>query len=898
MIDKDKKKGVILDNSTEEKLTIDENTEFDYDDNKRVVFKKKQPIKVEEVEEEVPQEKEEYQVQSQLILSERDGLYPVRVEKEMQNSFLEYAMSVIVSRALPDARDGLKPVHRRILYDMAELGIGHSSQHRKSARIVGDVLGKYHPHGDTSVYEAMVRMAQEFSMRYPLVDGHGNFGSIDGDSAAAMRYTEARMSKLASEMLDGIKKETVDFVDNYDGSEQEPVVLPSRFPNILVSGATGIAVGMATEIPPHNLVETIDATIALARNKDITTKELMEHIKGPDFPTGAIILGTKGIFDAYETGKGKIPVRSQTEVKEFSNGKSRIVITEIPYAVKKTTIIEKIADLHKEKAVEGIQEVRDESNREGIRIVIEVKKNYNANVLLNKLFQKSYLQTNFNVNMVSLVNGEPKLLNLKQILTIYIKHQEDVVTRRLKFDLEKASDKLHVLEGLKIAVSNIDEVVQIVKSSATDAIAQDKLATRFNLTERQTKAILDMNLRRLTGLNIEKMDAEINELNKEIAYLKDILSSHEKLINLIIDELNEIKTKYGDERRTFIDESAAASISDEDLIPENQIVITTSVNGYVKRMKLDDYHTQRRGGIGTNTMKTYQDDDISSIIQTSTHTDLLLFSNFGRVYRVRAYQIPEGSRQSKGTPFINIVQSLSVAEGEKIVSLLSIDSYSENQFLVTVSEKGNVKKTPLSEYESIRSNGKNAFKLKDEDKLVNAFIVTDENDILIASNEKNVVKFSSKGIRPMGRFSQGVIGIRFKEDRKVICASSDLDGDLILSIGTKGFGKLTHKSEFRLIKRGGKGVTAINADKAGDLIFAKFVSITDEALIITSSGTTIRVKIAQISQTSRNTKGVKIINLRENDEITAVEIVKSSDNDEEIIEEQSEKIIEANLSEV
>ncbi|EFF41605.1 DNA gyrase subunit A [Mycoplasmopsis alligatoris] len=885
----DNKEKNKIDNE-EQKVHLETNLEYEYEENNRMVFKKKAAPKVEVEEEEIPQEKEEYQVQSQLITDPINGLSPIKVDSEMKNSFLEYAMSVIVSRALPDARDGLKPVHRRILYDMLELGITHSSQHRKSARIVGDVLGKYHPHGDSSVYEAMVRLAQDFSMRYPLVDGHGNFGSIDGDQAAAMRYTEARMSKLAAEMLDGIKKDTVNFVDNYDASELEPVVLPSRFPNILVSGATGIAVGMATEIPPHNLTETINATIAFARNPEITTKELMEHIKGPDFPTGATILGVKGIYDAYETGKGKIPLRSQAKIEEFANGKSRIIITEIPYAVKKTTIIEKIVELHKDKTVEGIGELRDESNREGIRIVIDVKKGYNAHILLNKLYQKSYLQTNVNANLVALVHGEPKLLNLKQILSIYLDHQIEVVTRRLKFDLEKAQDKLHILDGLKIAVSNIDEVVQIIKTSANDAIAQERLAKRFNLSDRQTKAILDMNLRRLTGLNIEKMNLEIDELNKEISYLKGILESREALINLIIDELSEIRDRFGDERRTQIDEFTVSSISDEDLIPVNNIVITTSVKGYVKRMKLEDYNMQNRGGIGVSTMKTYDDDDISKILQTTTHTDLMLFTNLGRVYRIRAHQVPEGSKQSKGTPFINIIPSLNEKEGEKVVSLLSVDEYNDDHFLVTITEKGVIKKTALSEYESIRSNGKNAFRLKEDDHLVNAFIVTDENEILIASNGKNVVKFSSLDLRPLSRNSQGVRGIRLDENKKVIAASSDLDGEFILSIGTKGFGKLTHSDEFRLIKRGGKGVTAINADKAGDLIFAKFVNKNDEALIITSSGTTIRISISQLSVTSRATKGVKIINLRENDEIIAVEIVKTEEEMEDFIKAMTQEI--------
>ncbi|VEU70864.1 DNA gyrase subunit A [Mycoplasmopsis glycophila] len=862
----------------ENKAHIITELEFEYDDDKRVVFGKKKKEIIEEVEEEeAPQNLDEYQVTSQIILEPTEGLEPVIIDSEMKNSFLEYAMSVIVSRALPDARDGLKPVHRRILYDMSELGITPGSQHRKSARIVGDVLGKYHPHGDSSVYEAMVRMAQDFSMRYPLVDGHGNFGSIDGDEAAAMRYTEARMSKLSAEMLDGIKKNTVDFVDNYDASEIEPSVLPSRFPNLLVSGATGIAVGMATEIPPHNLGETIDATIALARNPEITVRELMEHIKGPDFPTGATILGTKGILDAYETGKGKIPVRSKTEVIELANGKSKIIVREIPYAIKKTLLIQKITELHKDKVVEGISDLRDESNREGIRIVIDVKKGVNPHILLNKLYQKSYLQTNFNVNMVALVKGEPKLLNLKQVLEIYLEHQKEVVTRRLQFDLNKAQEKAHILDGLKIAISNIDEVVAIIKSSKTDQEAQDRLASRFSLTEKQTKAILDMNLRRLTGLNIEKMNAEIDELQKEIELLQSILNSEEKLIDTIVDELTVIKNKYSDARRTKIDESNAGIISDEDLIPEREIVITASVNGYVKRINLEDYSVQNRGGIGSIGMKTYDNDDISMIIKTSTHTDLLLFSNFGRAYQIRAHQIPEGSKNSKGIPLINVVPSLEVENGEKIISILDVAEYSDNLYLGTVTEKGLFKKTSLSFFQNIRRNGLNAFKLNEGDKLVRAFKLSDDDLILVANNDKNIVKFKADDVRPLGRNALGVKAITLTNNQKVISCSSNLDGSYILSIGSKGFGKLTPHEEYRLTKRGAKGTTGINSEKAGHLVFASFVNLEDELLIITANGITIRTKIEQISQTSRNTKGVKIINLRENDEIVAIDVLKSNE---------------------
>ncbi|MFV8476130.1 DNA gyrase subunit A [Mycoplasma sp. VS403A] len=871
MNDKDK---ILVNDNEEEKVKIQDDTEFEYEENNTMIFRKKKPVVIEEEEEEIPQENEEYVVTSQIITEPTDGLHPVVIDNEMKQSFLEYSMSVIVSRALPDARDGLKPVHRRILYDMSELGITPGSQHRKSARIVGDVLGKYHPHGDSSVYEAMVRMAQDFSMRYPLVDGHGNFGSIDGDAAAAMRYTEARMAKIAVEMLDGIKKDTVDFVDNYDGSEQEPTVLPCRFPNLLVSGSSGIAVGMATEIPPHNLGETIDATIALAKNPEITVKELMQYIKGPDFPTGAIILGTKGILEAYETGRGSIPVRSKCEVIEQSNGKSKIIIREIPYAIKKTTIIEKIAELHKTKVIEGIVDLRDESNREGIRLVIDVKKGVNPHILLNKLYQKSNIQTTFNFNLVAIVNNEPKTLNLKQALEVFIDHQKEVVTRRLKFDLNKAEERAHILDGLKIAVSNIDEVVAIIKKSKTDADAQQALGQRFGLSEKQTKAILEMRLSRLTGLSIEKMDAEITELQVEIAHYKDILSSETKLIDEIVLELQEVKEKYNDERRTVIDASAVGSISDEDLIPEREIVITMSSKGYVKRMDLDEYNTQRRGGMGSVSMKTYDDDDIAMIIHASTHTDLLLFSNYGKVYSLRGHQIPEGSKQSKGLPFINIIQGLDTENGEKIVSILDIDSYADNQYLVTVTKQGMFKKSELNLFSNIRRNGLIAFKLREGDQLVRAFVIGENDAVLLANNVKNIVIFKSDDVRPLGRSSLGVKGISLAPGQEVISASADNEGDYVLTLGEKGFGKLTSKDQFRLTNRGVKGVTGINAEKAGKLVFARFVNPSDELLVITSSGVTIRTQVDQISEASRNTKGVKIINLKDGDSIVDVEVIK------------------------
>lgn len=850
--------------------------EYDYEENNKVVFKSKEVL-VDEEEEIAPQNSDEYQVTSQIIEKEQDGLFPVIIDNEMQNSFLEYSMSVIVSRALPDVRDGLKPVHRRILYDMSELGISPSSQHRKSARVVGDVLGKYHPHGDISVYEAMVRMAQDFSMRYPLVDGHGNFGSIDGDQAAAMRYTEVRMSKLSAEMIEGIKKETVDFVDNYDASEKEPVVLPSRFPNLLVSGSSGIAVGMATEIPPHNLGEVIDATILLAKKPNSTIKELMEHLKGPDFPTGGIILGNKGIIDAYETGKGSIIVRSKTKIIEKSNGKSQIIVSEIPYAIKKTTLIQKIVEYHKSKDIDGIADLRDESNREGIRIVIDIKRGYNPNIILNKLFQKTYLQTTYSANLVALVNGEPNVLNLKTALNEYIKHQKIVITRRLEFDLRKAEERAHILEGLKICIANIDEVVKIIKTSQTDQIAQDRLSKRFDLSERQTKAILDMNLRRLTGLNIEKMEEELSALLIEIKNYKEILSSEEKLIDLMVTELNEIKDRFNDSRRTKIDLSGVGRISDEDLIPETDIIITTSVKGYIKRINLEEYNTQKRGGVGSKSMKTYQDDDIAMILQTKTHTDLLLFSNFGKVYKLRGHQIPEGSKQSKGVSIVNILENLDVENNEKIISIISIDDFSDDKYLTTITKYGIIKKSNLSLFKNIRKNGLIAFKLNEKDELVRAFVVSDSDDILVANNYKNIVLFKANEIRSQGRNSLGVKAIKLIDNQHVISASTNNDGNYILSIGSKGFGKLTLQDEFRLTKRGAKGVSGINPEKAGNLVFASFVKQNDELIIITSSGITIRTEINQISETSRNTKGVKVIKLKDDDEIVAIDVIKSND---------------------
>ncbi|MGZ9413896.1 DNA gyrase subunit A [Mycoplasma sp. 5370] len=836
------------------------------DEEMETVFKEETAEESDE-EEVAPQDKEEYVVSSQIIENEAGGIIPKPISDEMRNSFLEYAMSVIVSRALPDARDGLKPVHRRILYGMSELGITHSVAHKKSARIVGDVLGKYHPHGDSSVYDSMVRMAQDFSLRYPLIDGHGNFGSIDGDAAAAMRYTEARMSKIASLMVESIKKDTVDFMPNYDGSESEPTILPSKIPNLLVSGVTGIAVGMATTIPPHNLGEVIDATIALAKNPEISIDELMQHIKGPDFPTGAMILGQSGITKAYETGRGSFILRSKAKIEELKNGKSKIIVYEIPYEIKKPILIEKIVQLIKEKKLDGISDIRDETSREGIRVVFDIKKGFIPEVVLNNLFKYTSLQVSYSINMIALVKGEPKLLNLKEALEVYLEHQIDVFTRRLQFDLKKAEERVHVLEGLKIAIENIDEVIKIIKSSKSDAEAQEKLAARFNLTQIQTKAIIEMRLSRLTGLAVEKLVNEMEELYQKIKELKEILDSKEKLINLIVSELQEVKENFADERRTEITATEVGTIQDEDLIPSQDVAITLTNNGYVKRINIDEYKTQNRGGVGSNTASTYEDDNLSSILITNTHTDLLIFTSLAKVYRLRSYQIPEQSKQGKGIPFINLI---GIQKDEKVISMLSINEYNSGTYLVTVSKKGIIKKTEISNYERINANGKIALGLKEGDELKRAFVVKDGEEIIIGASNGNVVRFLSDELRSTGRQSEGVRAIKLEQDDEVVGASTTAEGQYILALGELGFGKKTLIDEYRITARGAKGVRTINSEKAGKLTYIGNVKGNEEILILTKQGIAIRTSLSQIAETSRNTKGVKIISLREKDSIKAI----------------------------
>ncbi len=879
----DDKLDKVLDEESEDDdqyLVEDDDLKVVFLDNNEIV-----KIQIDEEESDAPQDKEEYQVKSQLISEETSSLSPILVSTEMKNSFLEYAMSVIVSRALPDARDGLKPVHRRILFSMSELGLTSSSQYKKSARIVGDVLGKYHPHGDTAIYESMVRMAQEFSLRYPLIDGHGNFGSIDGDSAAAMRYTEARMSKIASEMIDGIKKETVNFMPNYDGSELEPIVLPSRFPNLLVSGSVGIAVGMATTIPPHNLREVIDGVIALARNSDITIDELMEFIQGPDFPTGATILGKRGIIDAYTTGRGSITTRSKTHIEVLKNGKARIVVTEIPFDVKKPAMIEKIAQLVKDRKIDGITDLRDETSRKGIRVVIELKRNIVPEVLLNQLFKMTNLQTNYSVNMIALVDGEPKILNLKLALEVYLKHQVEVITRRTQFELDKAQARAHILEGLKIAIENIDDMIAIIKKSKTDIEAQASLIVKYDLSDKQAKAITEMRLGRLTGLAIEKMVEELASLVEQINYYTEILGSKEKTIDLIVDELEEIKSKYSDARRTEIDVNNIGDIQDEDLIPEKNILISMSARGYVKRIPLIEYKVQNRGGVGSSTQTTYSDDDVSKIISTTTHTDLLIFTSYGRVYRLRAHQIPELSKQAKGLPFQNIIQ---IQKDEKIVSMLTTNSYNDDEYLMTITENGIVKKTPISQYGRINKNGKIALKMKEDDKLIKAMKVTEDGEIIIGSNNGKVVRFQVDQVRSMSRTATGVIGMKFDDDKsKVIGASNTTEGVIVLSIGASGFAKKTPLEDYRQTKRGAKGVKSINVDKSGALIYVGLVKGNEDVMVVTNKGIAIRTTLDQINETSRATKGVKIIQVKDNSKINSVAIIDVEEIEKEVEQEIS-----------
>lgn len=815
------------------------------------------------------------------------NLVNVNLTKEMKTSFIDYAMSVIVSRALPDVRDGLKPVHRRILYGMNELGVTPDKPHKKSARITGDVMGKYHPHGDSSIYEAMVRMAQWWSYRYMLVDGHGNFGSMDGDGAAAQRYTEARMSKIALEMLRDINKNTVDFVDNYDANEREPVVLPARFPNLLVNGATGIAVGMATNIPPHNLGETIDAVKLVMDNPEVTTKDLMEVLPGPDFPTGALVMGRSGIHKAYETGKGSIVLRSRTEIEETKTGRERIVVTEFPYMVNKTKVHEHIVRLVQEKRIEGITAVRDESNREGVRFVIEVKRDASANVILNNLFKMTQMQTSFGFNMLAIQNGVPKILSLRQILDAYIEHQKEVVTRRTQFDKEKAEARAHILEGLLIALDHIDEVIRIIRASETDAEAQAELMSKFKLSERQSQAILDMRLRRLTGLERDKIQSEYDELIALIADLADILAKPERVAQIIKEELDEVKRKFGDPRRTELMVGEVLTLEDEDLIEESDVLITLSNKGYIKRLDQDEFTAQKRGGRGVQGTGVKDDDFVRELVSTSTHDHLLFFTNKGRVYRLKGYEIPEYGRTAKGLPVVNL---LKLDEGESIQTIINVESErSDDAYLFFTTRAGIVKRTSVKEFANIRQNGLKALNLKDEDELINVLLTEKDTDIIIGTKLGYAVRFNQSSVRSMSRIATGVKGVNLREGDAVVGARVITDQDEVLIITEKGYGKRTVATEYPTKGRAGKGMKTANVtEKNGPLAGLLTVNGDEDLMIITDTGVMIRTNVANISQTGRSTMGVKVMRLDQDAKIVTFTSVAAAEKEEVGAEQETE----------
>lgn len=812
------------------------------------------------------------------------NLIDVNLTSEMKTSFIDYAMSVIVARALPDVRDGLKPVHRRILYGMNELGVTPDKPHKKSARITGDVMGKYHPHGDSSIYEAMVRMAQWWSYRYLLVDGHGNFGSMDGDGAAAQRYTEARMSKIALEMLRDINKNTVDFADNYDASEREPLVLPARFPNLLVNGATGIAVGMATNIPPHNLGETIDAVKLMMDNPEVTTRELMEVLPGPDFPTGALVMGKSGIHKAYETGKGSIVLRSRTEIEVTKSGRERIVVTEFPYMVNKTKVHEHIVRLVQEKRIEGITAVRDESNREGVRFVIEVRRDASANVILNNLFKMTQMQTNFGFNMLAIQNGVPKILSLRQILGAYIEHQKEVVTRRTIFDKEKAEARAHILEGLLIALDHIDEVIRIIRNSQTDAEAQAELMAKFKLSERQSQAILDMRLRRLTGLERDKIQSEYDDLVALIADLADILAKPDRVATIIKEELEEVKRKFGDARRTELMVGEVLSLEDEDLIEETDVLITLSNKGYIKRLDQAEFTAQKRGGRGVQGTGVKDDDFVRELVSTSTHDHLLFFTNKGRVYRLKGYEIPEYGRTAKGLPIVNL---LKLDEGESIQTIINVEQdRSDEAYLFFTTRQGLVKRTNVAEFSNIRQNGLKALNLRDEDELINVFLTDGNTDVVIGTKYGYSVRFNEAVVRNMGRSATGVRGVNLREGDRVVGASVVTDQDEVLIITEKGYGKRTMASEYPTKGRGGKGIKTANiTEKNGPLAGLLTVKGDEDLMIITDTGVMIRTGVANISQTGRSTQGVKVMRLDQDAKIVTFTTVQPDEKDEEVVEE-------------
>ena len=815
------------------------------------------------------------------------NLVNVNLTKEMKTSFIDYAMSVIVSRALPDVRDGLKQVHRRILYGMNELGVTPDKPHKKSARITGDVIGKYHPHGYSSIYEAMVRMAQWWSYRYMLVDGHGNFGSMDGDGAAAQRYTEARMSKIALEMLRDINKNTVDFVDNYDANEREPLVLPARFPNLLVNGATGIAVGMATNIPPHNLGETIDAVKLVMDNPEVATKDLMEVLPGPDFPTGALVMGKSGIHKAYETGKGSIVLRSRTEIEETKTGRERIVVTEFPYMVNKTKVHEHIVRLVQEKRIDGITAVRDESNREGVRFVIEVRRDASANVILNNLFKMTQMQTSFGFNMLAIQNGVPKILSLRQILDAYIEHQKEVVTRRTQFDKEKAEARAHILEGLLIALDHIDEVIRIIRASETDQEAQAELMSKFKLSERQSQAILDMRLRRLTGLERDKIQSEYDDLIALIADLADILAKPERVAQIIKEELDEVKRKYEDKRRTELMVGEVLTLEDEDLIEETDVLITLSNKGYIKRLDQDEFTAQKRGGRGVQGTGVKDDDFVRELVSTSTHDHLLFFTNKGRVYRLKGYEIPEYGRTAKGLPVVNL---LKLDEGESIQTIINVESErSDDAYIFFTTRAGIVKRTSVKEFANIRQNGLKALNLKDEDELINVLLTQEDTDIIIGTKLGYAVRFNQSSVRSMSRSATGVKGVNLREGDSVVGARVITDQDEVLIITEKGYGKRTVATEYPTKGRAGKGMKTANiTDKNGQLAGLLTVKGDEDLMVITDTGVMIRTNVANISQTGRSTMGVKVMRLDENAKIVTFTTVAAAEKEEVGAENETE----------
>lgn len=819
---------------------------------------------------------------------ERSGVKGVNITKEIETSFLDYAMSVIVSRALPDVRDGLKPVHRRILYGMQELGNTADKAYKKSARIVGDVMGKYHPHGDSSIYDAMVRMAQDFSYRYMLVDGHGNFGSVDGDGAAAMRYTESRMSRIAMEMLRDINKDTIDYTDNYDGSEKEPIVLPSRYPNLLVNGAAGIAVGMATNIPPHQLGETIDAVIALSENPAITTEELMEIIPGPDFPTGGLILGRSGIRRAYETGRGSIIIRAKVEIEQKSNGKETILIHELPYQVNKAKLIEKIAELVRDKKIDGITNLRDESDRRGMRVVIEVRKDANANVVLNNLYKQTAMQSSFGINMLSLVNGQPKVMGLKEMLHHYLEHQKVIIRRRTEFDLRKAEDRAHILEGLRIALDHIDEIIAIIRGSRSGDEAKPQLMERFNLSERQAQAILDMRLVRLSGLEREKIEAEYQELQILIAELKAILADEAKIVDIIRTEILEVKDRFNDTRRTEITSGGLEMIEDEDLIPVENSVVTLTHNGYIKRLAANTYRSQKRGGRGVQGMGTNEDDFVEHLMNTSTHDTILFFTSKGKVFRAKGYEIPEFGRTAKGLPIVNL---LNIEKGEKVTAMIRVGSFDEDAYFIFTTKTGITKRTPVSQFANIRTNGLIAISLREDDDLISVRLTDGDKQVIIGTRDGMLVRFQEEDIRSMGRTAGGVRGIKLRDGDEVVGMEIVEPGQEILVVTAKGYGKRTSEEEYRLQSRGGVGLKTIQiTDKNGPMVAVKTVDGSEDLMLITINGMLIRMDVNDISLIGRSTQGVRLIRLGDEELVaTVAKVEKEEESNEECNEECNEE---------